>query len=148
MDYSILPATLRDLRALHLLEHRCFGADAWSLFDLVAVLTFPDVTRLKAVSEGRMIGFIAGDPRPSQGVSWIATVGVLPEYRRRGVGRALLRACEAKLSTPLVRLSVRTSNRGAIRLYQEEGYRTIDLWRAYYRDGGDAIVMEKRLRAV
>ena len=26
-----------------------------------------------------MIGFIAGDPRPSEDLAWIATIGVLPE---------------------------------------------------------------------
>ncbi len=148
MDYSIRPASILDLSPLRALERRCFGSDAWSLLDLLAVLSYPDVIRLKALAEGKMIGFIAGDPRPKEGFSWIATVGVLPEYRRQGVGRALLRACEAKLPTPLARLSVRVSNFGAIHLYETEGYRTIDLWRGYYRDGGDAIVMEKTLRAV
>ncbi len=140
---EILPASLRDLGALYHLEHACFRQDAWSLLDLIAVLTFPDVVRLKAVEDGRMVGFVAGDPRRSQGFSWIATIGVLPEYRRRGIGSALLQACEERLPTPRVRLSVRRSNEAAIRLYRRFGYRTIDVWRAYYHDGEDAIVMEK-----
>jgi ribosomal-protein-alanine N-acetyltransferase len=106
-------------------------------------LTFPDVIRLKAMEAGRMIGFVAGDPRPSEGFSWIATIGVIPEFRRRGIGRTLLRACEEKLKTPRVRLSVRASNDGAVRLYEQEGYRRIDIWHAYYNDGEAAIVMEK-----
>lgn len=113
------------------------------MFDLVAVLTFPDVVRLKAVEDSQMVGFVAGDPRPSQGFSWIATIGVLPAYQRQGIGRALLHACEAQIKTPRLRLSVRTSNQAAITLYEQEGYRTIDIWKAYYDDGEDAIVMEK-----
>ena len=50
---EILPASLRDLGALRTLEHACFGRDAWSLLDLMAVLTFPDVIRLKAVDAGQ-----------------------------------------------------------------------------------------------
>ncbi|NOY99209.1 MAG: GNAT family N-acetyltransferase [Chloroflexi bacterium] len=144
MSYEILPASIRDLNALYKLEHACFDKDAWSLFDLVAVLTFPDVVRLKAVRDGRMVGFIAGDPRRSQGFSWIATVGVLPECRRLGIGRTLLTTCESQLTTPRIRLSVRASNKAAIHLYRQEGYHTIDIWRRYYQDGEDAVVMEKR----
>lgn len=140
---EILPATFRDLNALRRLEHACFEQDAWSLFDLIAVLTFPDVVRLKAVEDGQMVGFIAGDPRPSQGFSWIATIGVLPEYQGNGIGRALLQACESRLSTPRLRLSVRISNTAAIRLYEQEGYHHVDIWHAYYTGGEDALVMEK-----
>jgi ribosomal protein S18 acetylase RimI-like enzyme len=140
---EIIPATLRDLNALRKLERVCFEKDSWPLFDLIAVLTFPDVVRLKAVEGDKMIGFIAGDPRPSQGFSWIATVAVLPEYRRKGIGRALLHACEAQLKTPRLRLSVRTTNHSAITLYEQEGYRAVDVWKAYYNDGENAIVMEK-----
>ena len=143
MTIEIIPATLRDLNALRTLEDICFPEDAWSLFDLVAVLTFPGVIRLKSVKNGKMVGFIAGDPRTSQGFSWIATFGVLPDYRRQGIGRELLHRCEEQLSTPRVRLSVRLSNKNAIQLYRQEGYQTIDIWEKYYKDGSDAVLMEK-----
>jgi ribosomal-protein-alanine N-acetyltransferase len=107
------------------------------------VLSFPGVVRLKGVENGSMIAFIAGDPRPQEGLAWIATIGVMPEYRHRGYGRALLAACEAQLQQPRVRLSVRTSNTDAIRLYEGAGYFRTDVWHAYYNDGGDALVMEK-----
>ena len=140
---EITPATLRDLNALRKLERICFEKDSWPLFDLIAVLTFPDVVRLKAMEDNQMVGFIAGDPRPSQGFSWIATIAVLPEYRRKGIGRALLHACEAQLRTPKLRLSVRMTNQSAIALYEQEGYHAMDVWKAYYNDGENAIVMEK-----
>ena len=143
MNYNILPAKLNDLNELRELEKVCFPLDYWSLFDLVAVLTFPNIVRLKAVHNGKMIGFIAGDPRPSEGFAWIATVGVLPDYRRQGIGRALLHLCEDQLSTPSVRLSVRKENESAIRLYRKEGYQTISIWKKYYKDGSDAVIMEK-----
>ena len=144
---EIIPATLRDLNALRKMERICFEKDSWPLFDLIAVLTFPDVIRLKAVEDDKMVGFIAGDPRPSQGFSWIATIAVLPEYRRKGIGRALLHACEVQLSTPRLRLSVRATNQSAITLYEQEGYRAMDVWKAYYNDGENAIVMEKPRQA-
>ncbi len=143
---EIQPASLRDLSALRRLEQTCFEKDAWPLLDLIAVLTWPDVIRLKAVENGELIGFVAGDPRPSQGASWIATIGVAPRFQRRGIGRALLHACEEKSRLPRMKLTVRMSNQGAISLYEKEGYRSVDIWRRYYNDGEDGLVMEKVLR--
>jgi ribosomal protein S18 acetylase RimI-like enzyme len=140
---DILSTNLRDLGSLRRIEQACFLKDAWPLLDLIAVLTWPDVVRLKAVEDGQMIGFIAGDPHPSEHLAWIATVGVLPEYQRRGIGRALLRECEKRLTQPRIRLCVRVSNESAIRLYQQEGYLAMDTWREYYKDKENAQVMEK-----
>jgi len=142
---EIQTASIRDLRALRRLENACFEKDAWPLLDLIAVLTWPDVIRLKAEEDGNLIGFVAGDPRPSQGLAWIATIGVDPGYQRRGIGRALLNACEEQIKLPLVKLTVRLSNRVAVSLYEKEGYRAIDIWKGYYDDGEDGMVMEKIL---
>ncbi len=142
---EIIPANILDLTALRKLEKESFDRDAWPMIDLIAVLTFSNVVRLKAVEDGNMIGFVAGDPRPRDGWGWIATIAVDSNFRRRGIGTALLHACESQLGVPRSRLTVRTSNQGAIILYEKEGYRTIDVWKAYYSDGEDAIVMEKTL---
>ncbi|MCC7117123.1 MAG: GNAT family N-acetyltransferase [Anaerolineales bacterium] len=142
----IANANLLDLNALYKLEKACFEADAWPLMDLMAMLTFPNVVRLKALEDGKLVGFVGGDPRPHDGWGWVATIGVDPGYRRRGIGLALLHACEARLGVPNVRLTVRVSNLGAIALYHNDGYQIIDLWKNYYNDGGDAQVMEKKLR--
>ena len=142
---EIQTANLRDLGALRRLEKACFEKDAWPLLDLIAVLSWPEVIRLKAIDDDQMIGFVVGDPRPSRGETWIATLGVDPRYQRRGVGRALLRACEAQVNLPHIKLSVRISNNGAIALYEKEGYRTSDVWKNYYNDGEDGLVMEKNL---
>lgn len=142
---EIQPAGLFDLNALLRLERACFDKDAWPLLDLVAVLTWHGVVRLKAVNNGEMIGFAACDPRPSQSIAWISTIAVDPRYQRRGIGRALLRACEERAGQPRVKLSVRVTNHGAIALYEKEGYRTVDVWGRYYSDNEDALVMEKIL---
>ncbi|MBI3152946.1 MAG: GNAT family N-acetyltransferase [Chloroflexi bacterium] len=142
---EITKASIFDLKALRKLENEAFAKDAWPLFDLVAVLTFPDVIRLKAMEDQKMVGFIAGDPHPRDGWGWVATIAVDPRYQRRGIGRALLHACEAKLGVPRSRLTVRPSNHGAISMYEREGYASIDLWKGYYNDGEDAMLMEKEL---
>jgi ribosomal protein S18 acetylase RimI-like enzyme len=143
--YTIELATWHDLSALRRIEKACFPKDAWPLLDLVGILTFPNIIRLKAICDGQMVGFVAGDIKRSERLAWIATIGVLPEYRGRGIGAALLRACEEKLDVPVIRLVVRQSNDTAIRLYVRFGYAMLGQWRKYYSDGEDGTVMEKRV---
>jgi ribosomal-protein-alanine N-acetyltransferase len=146
--FVIETATWRDLNALRHLEQVCFPQDAWPLWDLIGILTLPNVVRLRAAIDGKMVGFIAGDIRPSENLAWIATVGVLPEYRRQGIGEALILACEQRLQVSEVRLSVRVSNLEAIHLYVRLGYQKDGYWPAYYQDGEDALVMQKPLNAL
>jgi ribosomal-protein-alanine N-acetyltransferase len=140
---ELQPATIRDLSALRKLEKACSEKDAWPLLDLIAVLTWPDVIRIKAVEDGMMIGFVAGEPRSSKREFWIATIAVDPRYQRRGIGRRLLRACEEQAQLHQLKLTVRISNQPAISLYEKEGYRTMDIWKGYYVDGEDGLVMGK-----
>ena len=145
--FTIEPATWRDLNPIRELEKECFPLDAWPLLDIIGVLMVPNVVRLKAVADEQLVGFVAGDVRPSEGQAWIATIGVKPEYRGQGIGGELLRQCEQRLrrQVPRVRLCVRASNEAAIRLYLREGYHKVSTWPAYYQNREDATVMEKRL---
>jgi ribosomal protein S18 acetylase RimI-like enzyme len=142
---SFEQATLRDLLTLRTLERDCFPKDSWPLLDLIGVLTMPNVLKLKAVLRGEMVGFIAADLRKSERLAWIATFCVAPKHQGRGIGRALLEACEQQLAMPAVRLSVRQSNAAAVHLYLTSGYVKVGEWPRYYSDGEAAIVMEKRL---
>ncbi|MFL7891988.1 MAG: GNAT family N-acetyltransferase [Anaerolineales bacterium] len=141
----IEPATWRDLNALRRLEKICFPQDLWPLFDLVGVLTFPGVIRLKLVQQGEMAGFIAADVKRHEDLAWVSTLGILPEYRRRGLGSQLLRTCEDQLHVSRVRLSVRASNQPARQMYAKLGYVQYGVWKRYYSDGEDALVLEKTL---
>ena len=145
---EIVSASILDLSALRKLEKECFGKDAWPFLDLVAILTFGEVVRLKAVEDDQMAGFVAGDPRPRDGWGWVATLAVDQRFRRRGIGLSLLHACENELGVPRSRLTVRVSNHGAISMYEKDGYHTTDIWKAYYNDGEDGMVMEKELEII
>ena len=145
--YDIQTANWRDLFPLSALEKVCFTQDAWPLLELMGVLTFPGVVRLKAVVADEMVGFIAGDPRRSEKTGWILTLGVLPVWRRKGIGFDLLRLCEQQLDMPVVKLTVRRNNQAALRLYEKMGYHQVDIWSRYYRNGEDGLVLEKRLQA-
>lgn len=141
-DYPIEAATLLDLLDLQRLSKRCFARDAWPWLDMLAALITPGAVRLKALLDERTVGYVIGDRRAPE-LGWIASIAVHPTARRRGIGTALLQAAEQALSTPRVRLALRPSNRAALNLYRRQGYETVERWPDYYRDGEQALVMEK-----
>jgi len=140
-DFTIVPAGWRDLRSVLRLERECFGEDAWPVIDILAVLTFPGVLRLKVLVTDQIAAFAAAEER--DGAGWITTIGVAPAFRRRGLARALLAACEERLPQRRLRLCVRSSNEAAKGLYDQAGYHQMDVWKRYYRGGEDALVLEK-----
>jgi ribosomal protein S18 acetylase RimI-like enzyme len=142
--YTIENATWRDLGELRTLEAECFGKDAWPLLDLIGVLTLPGNVRIKAVTpEGKMAGFIAGDPHPAEKLGWITTLGVRVAYRKQGMAASLLSECEEYMRMRFVRLCVRSNNEPALHLYERAGYSRVTVWKGYYIDGQDALVLEK-----
>ena len=76
----------------------------------------------------------------------LISIAVRPDSRRKGLGEALLVELEKRLSKerPL-RLEVRQSNSAAIQLYSKRGFMKTGLAEGYYRDGENAITMEKRV---
>ena len=144
-DWKIQPADWRDYTQLQHLSKLCFDSqDLWPFWDLIGTLTLPGLVRLKAVDDGRMVGFLGGEREPSRRRGWITTLAVLPDYRRQGIARALLDLGENHLAMPVIRLSVRASNLPAVRLYESAGYEVVDQWRRYYAGGEDALIFEKR----
>ncbi len=139
----IAPASLRDLRPVLHLERVCFGADAWPLLDVMSALVWPGGVRLKASVDGRLIGLAIAEPAWSDRISMIASIGVDPDFRRQGVGSALLSRCEELLPGNSIRLTVRTDNQPAIRMYERFGYAFFSRIVNYYRDGQSGLVMEK-----
>lgn len=142
--WVILEADWKDYAQLSQLEKTCFRAeDHWPFWDLIGVLTLPGIVRFKALLDGKLVGFIGGEREVGKQLGWITTVAVNPAYRRRGIAQALLVRAEDALDMRRIRLSVRTSNTGAIKLYEVNGYQQVDRWPKYYVGGEDALVLEK-----
>jgi ribosomal protein S18 acetylase RimI-like enzyme len=80
-----------------------------------------------ALAGGRVVGWCDVTPRerPTTRHSGVLGMGVLPEWRGRGVGRRLMeRTLEAARAFPLTRveLAVRADNECAIALYRKIGF--------------------------
>lgn len=144
-EVVIAPAAWRDLLDVWALERACFVRDAWGLLEVGIALIGPNV-RLKAAAGERLVGLVIAEPHPHEGYAWIATLGVHPEFQRRGIGAQLLAEAEARLNVPLLKLTVRQSNVAAIALYEKFGYAAVSRWERCYSGGEAGIVMEKRRR--
>jgi len=82
---------------------------------------------LVALEGSRLVGTAMGGFDGHRG--WVYYVAVLPQHRRRGVGRALMGRIEDELSArgcPKINLQVRGSNRQAAAFYRRLGYRVED----------------------
>jgi ribosomal-protein-alanine N-acetyltransferase len=141
---EILPATWRDVRPLYRLEKRCFPIDFWPVWDIFFALVLPYTVCLKAVRGEEIVGFVIAERRSLTNEDWIASIAVDADYRQCGIGSKLLNECEAQLTAERIRLSVRETNVSAIRLYKRLGYVPARKWRKYYKDGQDALIMEKK----
>jgi ribosomal protein S18 acetylase RimI-like enzyme len=125
-------------------SRQIFGVDAHPFLELLGQLTLPGFVHLKAADGSQIIGLAIGEKGRLKDAVWVSALGVLSSYRRRGIGGALLAACEDALDYPCVRLCVRLSNRPAITLYENSGYTRVKVMPRYYLDGEDAYMMEKR----
>jgi [ribosomal protein S18]-alanine N-acetyltransferase len=143
---EIARATWRDVHALVKLDRRCFKPiDAYAWYEFLNLCAWPGLLALKAVHAGRIVGFIAGDPRQHEGHMIIVTIAVDPDYQQRGIGERLMREVEARSALPRLQLMVRKSNLPALHLYRKLSYTIVETWPRYYEDGEDAYVMEKTL---
>ncbi|MCL2626139.1 MAG: ribosomal protein S18-alanine N-acetyltransferase [Cystobacterineae bacterium] len=79
----------------------------------------------------------------------VLTLCVLPEHRRRGCGRRLMEEAEhlaRELGMEKLSLEVRQSNLPALTLYGHLGFIRVGCRKAYYKDGEDAVLMDRPLR--
>ena len=154
MTYRLSQALLEDLPALVELESELFGHDAWSPETMVAEVSHPQSYYLVARQDGTDIlcGYAGLRAALSGGeLGDIQTLAVVPDHRRAGLGRLLLRAVldeAGRRGVGEVLLEVRADNQAARALYEGEGFVAIDVRKGYYQpDGVDAIVMAKHLQA-
>jgi len=140
--YRIRSAVPADAALLVGIERRCFS-DPWSETSFREALESPWSFGLVAHTGRGIAGYLIG--REVAGTGEVLNLAVAPEYRRHGVGRALLRAGLSflrKRRVEEVYLEVRESNQSAQALYLSSGFRPVGQRTAYYRNPKeDALVL-------
>ena len=127
-----------DGAVLEAIHAACFAPDArWSAASFATLLGLPGYTGLLNPMAGFVLGRVAADEAE------LLTLAVLPERRRQGTGRALLRGwlpiAAAQGATTLL-LEVEDGNASALALYVAEGLRQTGRRRGYYSSGADALL--------
>ena len=147
MDISIRQAKLYDVPAMARIERDSFGAP-WSAEEITKDVTAGgNVYVAVAEADGEKAGY--GEIRIVAGEAQIYNIAIAPEYRKQGIGEALLmhlidagkeRGCS------LVTLEVRAGNEAAMALYKKLGFREVVRRKRYYAKGGeDAVLMDLEL---
>lgn len=142
---TIRLATGDDVAALADLEREVFGGDAWDARALVAELEGPGrrVVVYDAPSgepAGYAVSMTLGD------IVDLQRIVVRPEHRRGGLATALLEDLLAHTgAADRMLLEVSEGNGAAVAFYVAHGFRRIDVRPRYYRDGSDALVLQRDL---
>jgi len=131
LAYSDLPAVIS-------IERRSFPSP-WSLAMFVLELSKPSGICLAATEGDELLGYLVCS-RYDQ-VWHLMNVAVAPERRRSGVARGLIaRLLEEGEGRLPFTLEVRVSNRPAIAMYEQLGFRAAGVRPRYYRDNGEDVV--------
>ena len=130
-----------DLEQVVALEEASFD-DPYPEYFLRELLEDNRDTFLVAVSEGKVVGYAVVDRWVDH--DHLVSIAVYPAMRGRGVGQLLFSGLEERLGRKrALRLEVRRSNSVAIRFYLKNGFKEVGVELSYYRDGEDALLMEK-----
>jgi ribosomal-protein-alanine N-acetyltransferase len=99
------------------------------------------------IEQGALVGYCVASIEGK--LAHLISIAVAREYRRQGVGAALMAASIENLGarTAELGLEVKEGNVEAIRLYAKFGFRTLNLIRNYYADGSSAVKMRLTLPA-
>lgn len=137
---TIRRLTYGDLPAVLALERRSFPAP-WSLAMFVLELSKPSGVCLAAETESGLVGYLVCSRYAD--IWHLMNVAVEADQRRKGLAGALIRRLldEAGREERYT-LEVRISNAGAIRMYEQLGFRAAGRRLRYYHDNNeDALIM-------
>ena len=137
-----------DLPVFVSLDKDLFPYSPWSASQYKEEFSSPTRYFVVALNEQQSIIGYAGVFAPGQAEADILTVGVVPEYRGKGIAKALMALltdwANAKGSTAMM-LEVKTDNHEAIGLYESLGYLKLNVRKDYFGTGLDAQVMRLEL---
>lgn len=136
-----------DVPQIAALENRCFS-DPWSERSVASELENPLSLWLVDEREEKVVGYIGSQSVPPE--ADVMNLAVAPEYRRQGIGRALLETLIRLLHNggmESLTLEVRETNMPALALYTALGFREVGRRKKYYvNPTEDALILRKELR--
>ncbi len=147
MSWNITPVPIGAEVPLAAMHRACFPDGPWDAATLGRILTLAGGFGYLGWQEDAPVGFILA--RDLAGEVEVLSVGVLPQWRRRGIGRALIDAVVAKAERDgigSIVLEVATENTAARALYTAFGFVQVGRRPGYYRQTGgraDALILRR-----
>ena len=132
MDIEIKKMTSSHIGEIARLEKECFSSP-WSEDGLKSELDNNFARFFVAFSGEKIAGYIGS--HNVLGEVYITNVAVFPEFRRNGVGKALIEFLVDEMKTEnaeFVTLEVRESNLNAISLYEKCGFEKVGKRKDFY----------------
>jgi ribosomal-protein-alanine N-acetyltransferase len=145
----IRAAQASDADAIAVLEEEAFGIGAWSPAQVEEELGGD--TRHVVVAEANDIVAGYGAIAVAGDVADLTRIVVAQAHRRSGLAASLLTALHEaarRAGAQRIMLEVAESNEDALAFYRVRGYSEVARRRAYYADGDDALVLERRLDGI
>lgn len=141
---EIRKMTAREVPQVAELEKLCF-AMPWSEKSVAGELDNPLALWLVAMDGESLAGYVGSQTVMDE--TDMMNLAVTPQFRRQGVGEALVNALVAslkELGSRCLTLEVRDSNGPARALYAKLGFAEVGRRRGYYRDPReDALILRK-----
>ncbi len=144
---TIHHATKKDLPGLVALENITFKEETFHKKQLTYLLLKAH-SHVLVASNDILIGSIIVLLRRNIGNARIYSLNVHPEYRRKGIASMLMDSSEKLLREKGFRnitLEVGVDNKPAQSLYYSKGFVMDKILKGYYKDGGDAYHLIKKL---
>ncbi|MDH4274417.1 MAG: GNAT family N-acetyltransferase/peptidase C39 family protein [Gammaproteobacteria bacterium] len=144
----IRPATLADIAQLVVIENHAFDSDRLTRRNFRYLISEGNASALVVDYHGFVQGYVIILYNSGTSVARLYSLAVGDEYRRRGLGRALIREAEGlarEHDCICLRLEVRPDNVPAIGLFHAAGYKQFGILSDYYEDHTDALRYEKIL---
>ena len=147
MSWDITPVPIGAEVPLSAMHRACFPEGPWDAATLERILALAGGFGYLAWQGDAPVGFILA--RDLAGDVEVLSVGVLPQWRRRGVGRALIGAVVAKAEQDglgSIVLEVAAENAAARALYAVFGFVQVGRRPGYYRQAGglaDGLILRR-----
>lgn len=148
---KIRKARVSDISQLVEVENLCFTYDQMSRRSFHWMIKHANSIMLVLEYKTRVVGYGLVLINSGTSLARLYSICTIKEFQGYGLGTQLLIELEDQAQDEdcaYLRLEVKSTNKGAIKLYKKLGYVQFDKKEDYYDDGGTALCFEKRIRTL
>lgn len=148
-EFTVRPATLKDLQALLEIESDSFDSDRLTRRSMRHWILAEHAQFLVLTSENELAAYGLVWCHRGTRLARLYSLAVAVKHQGKGFAKILMEALENRCAQDgylFMRLEVSKSNTAAIALYRKLGYRSFGEYHDYYADHSDALRMQKTIR--